>query len=49
MKTGRSAFLGAVIAVFLISAGACGKSEEKKPWVRKSAAQLTRPSSKPDR
>jgi len=30
MKTGRNFLLVAVIAPFLFSAGACGKSEEKK-------------------
>ena len=30
MKTGRNILLGAAIAAFVFSAGACGKSEEKK-------------------
>ena len=30
MKTGRNILLGVAIAAFLFSAGACGKSEEKK-------------------
>jgi hypothetical protein len=30
MKTGRNLLIGAAIAAFLFSAGACGKSEEKK-------------------
>ncbi len=30
MKTRRNLLLGATIAAFLFSAGACGKSEEKK-------------------
>jgi len=30
MKTGRNVLLGAAIAVFVLTAGACGKSEEKK-------------------
>ncbi len=30
MKTGRNLLIGAAIAAFVFSAGACGKSEEKK-------------------
>jgi len=30
MKTGRNILLGAAIAAFVLTAGACGKSEEKK-------------------
>ena len=30
MKTRRKLLLGAAIAAFVLSAGACGKSEEKK-------------------
>lgn len=30
MKIGRNILLGAAIAAFVFSAGACGKSEEKK-------------------
>jgi hypothetical protein len=30
MKIGRNILLGAAIAAFVLTAGACGKSEEKK-------------------